>query len=101
VLVAKRSRAGRAGPVGSRLRMIISRGAGFAFGPGDVLPEQILDDQAEIVVDDGRVFPAVGFTVGPNNFAFHAGDAAAVLAALEKTSRLTLRSDGGAIAPNK
>jgi hypothetical protein len=46
MLVTKRTRAGAAGAVDTRFSMIISRGAGFAFGLGDsdVMLEQILGD---------------------------------------------------------
>jgi hypothetical protein len=99
VLVALRSRAGRDGAIDTHFSLIISRGAGLGIGIEDaeVLPEQILDDQAEIVLDGGRSIPAVGFTVTANNFAFHPGDAAAVLAALENATTLTLRSAGAGI----
>ena len=55
----------------------------------------MLDDQAEILIDD-RTFPAVGFPIG-NTFVFHPGDAAGALAAIGKAVRVRLRSDGAGI----
>jgi hypothetical protein len=106
VLAAKRSRAGPDGPIDTALSIIISRGSGLAFAvtDGKMPPDKILDDQAEIALDD-RSFPATAFTVGSDTLALHPGDAAVALAALEKTAKLRLRSDGagidsGAIALN-
>ena len=97
VLVALRQRAGKDGPVNTRFAINISRGAGIVVTMGDDgLPtEQVLDDQAEIVIDD-RVFPAVGFPIG-NTFVFHPGDAAGALVAIGKAARVRLRSDGAGI----
>src|SRR5262249_36277972 len=96
VLVARRSRVGRSGAIDTDLGVTIGRDAGLAFSIRDraVPPEQVVDDQAEILLDGSRSFPAVGFTVGPNSLAMHPGDAAGVLSALEKSTKLTLRSDG-------
>jgi len=106
VLVAKRPRAGADGNIDTALSIIISRGSGLAFAVTDdkMPPEKILDDQAEIVLDD-RSFPAAAFTVGSDTLALHPGDAAGALSALEKTTKLRLHSDGagvdtGAIALN-
>ena len=65
VLVARRSRAGGGGTTDTALSLEISRGAGLAISilDDEVPPEQVLDDQAEIVLG-GRSFPAVGFRVG-------------------------------------
>src|SRR5882672_9566654 len=54
VLVALRQRAGKDGPVDTRFAINISRGAGFVVTMGDDgLPtEQVLDDQAELLIDD-------------------------------------------------
>jgi hypothetical protein len=104
VVVAKRPRAAPDGALDTALSVIISRGPGLAFAlsDGKIPPDAILDDQAEIILGDHR-FPAVAFTVGSETLALHPGDAAGVLAALEKTNTLRLRSDGdgldtGAIA---
>src|SRR5262249_30796166 len=99
VLVAMRSRAGCGGAIGTNLSLTIGRGAGLAISilDDELPPEQVLDDQAEIVLDGSRSFPAVGFTVGSNSLAMHPGDAAGVLSALEKAVTLTLRSDGAGI----
>ena len=98
VIVAPRSRAGTDGAIDTALSVIISRGTGLAFGlsDGKIPSEAILDDQAEIVLDE-HAFPAVGFTVAGNTLALHPGDAAGVLSALEKTATLRLRSDGDGI----
>jgi hypothetical protein len=98
VLVAKRPRAGADGNIGTALSIIISRGSGLTFAVTDdkMPPERILDDQAEVVLDD-HAFPAVAFTVGSNTLAIHPGDAAGALAALEKTTKLRLHSDGAGI----
>jgi hypothetical protein len=99
VLAAKRSRSRRGGAIETDLSISIGRGAGFAISilDAEVPPEQILDDQAEILLDGSRSIPAAGFTAGPNSFALHPGDAAGVLLALEKAVMLTLRSDGAGI----
>jgi hypothetical protein len=106
VLVAARDRATGDGTVTTRLSFTISRGSGFtAVIQDDRVPtEEVLDDQAEILIDN-RAFPSVGFPVAGTAFIFHPGDAAGALAALAKASRITLRSDGagvdsGAIAVN-
>jgi hypothetical protein len=99
VLLAKRPRASPAGPVDSGLSLNISTGSGLVFALiDDKLPAaDILDEQAEIVVD-GTTFPAVAFTVaGSNSLAFHPGDAAGVLAALAKAASLQLFTAGAAI----
>ena len=98
VLTAKRARAGGGGNVDTALSLIISRGSGlvFAISDGKMPPERILDDQAEAVADD-HAFPAVAFTVGSTTLAFHPGNAAAALAALEKITTLRLRSDGAGV----
>jgi hypothetical protein len=97
VLVALRQRAGKDGPVDTRFAINISRGAGLVVTMhDDGLPaEQVLDDQAELVIGD-RTFPAVGFPVG-TAFAFHPGDAAGALTAIGKATRVRLRSDGAGI----
>jgi hypothetical protein len=97
VLVALRQRAGKDGPVDTRFAINISSGAGLVVTMGDDgLPtEQVLDDQAEILIDD-RAFPAVGFPIG-STFVFHPGDAAGALAAIGKATRVRLRSDGAGI----
>ncbi len=99
VLVARRARTGRDGDIATNLSLNISRGAGFAIGLRDeaLALEHVLDDQAEIILDDGQPFPAVSFDVNPTALASHPGDAAAVLAALAKTSTLRLRADGAGI----
>jgi tetratricopeptide (TPR) repeat protein len=99
VLVAGRSRHGRGGAIDTALSVTIGRGAGLAISilDGEVPSEQVLDDQAEIVLDGSHSFPAAGFTVDPNSFSMHPGDAAGVLLALEKAVTLTLRSDGAGI----
>lgn len=99
VLVALRSRAITGGVVDTRLSADISAGSGLALAVlDDKLPaEDILDDQAEVMLD-GKTFPAVAFTVAnSNSIAVHPGDAAAVLAALKKTTKLRLRSDGAGV----
>jgi hypothetical protein len=98
VLAAKRSRNGADGPIDTVLSVIISRGAGLVFTVADdKMPSaKILDDQAEIVLDD-RTFPAVAFTAGSDSLAAHPGDAAGALAALEKATKLKLRSDGAGV----
>jgi hypothetical protein len=98
VLAAKRPRAGAEGPIDTALSIIVSRGSGLAFAVTDdkMPPDKILDDQAAIVLDD-HLFPAVAFTVGSDTLAMHPGDAAGALSALEKTTKLRLRSDGAGI----
>jgi len=95
VLVAKRERAGKDGPIDTQFAIIVSRATGLAINIGDDrLPgEDVLDDQAEIVID-GRKFAAVGFPLAGSTFAMHPGDAAGALAALSKAKQVTLRSDG-------
>jgi hypothetical protein len=106
VLVAARDRATKDGSVTTRFSLNISRGSGFtAVLQDDRVPnEEVLDDQAEMLID-GRSFPSVGFPVAGTAFTFHPGDAAGALTALAKANRITLRSDGagvdsGAIAIN-
>jgi hypothetical protein len=102
VVVAFRNRKGEHGPLETRFSLTIGRGAGFALNlTDDSLPaEQILDDQAEILID-GKAFPAIAFTLGPaapaRGLAVHPGDAAGALAALGKAKQVTLRSDGAGI----
>jgi hypothetical protein len=98
VLTAKRSRTGGAGTIDTALSVIIGRGAGlvFAFTDGTIPPDKILDDQAEIALDD-RSFPADAFTVGTGTLALHPGDAAGALTALGKAATLTVRSGGAGI----
>jgi lipoprotein NlpI len=98
-LVAKRSRAARGGAIDFVLSVTIGRGVGLAISifDRDVPPEQVVDDQAEILLDGSRSFPAVGFMVGPNSLAMRPGDAAGVLSALEKSVMLRLRSDGAGL----
>lgn len=98
VLVAHRQRIGKDGPVDTHFSLNISRGSGLTFAiQDDGLPmEEVLDDQAEILIDNSA-FPAVGFPVANDAFAFHAGDAEASLAALGKATRVTVRSDGAGI----
>jgi hypothetical protein len=99
VLVASRQRAGRGAGVATNLSLNIGRGAGFAIGIRDdsLSPEHVLDDQAEIILDEGRAFPAAGFDVTSTAFAMHPGDAAAVLAGLDKAATLRLHSDGAGL----
>jgi hypothetical protein len=106
VLVAARIRETKDGPVTTRFSLDISRGSGFTAVIQDhrVPTEEVLDDQAEMLID-GRSFPSVSFPVAGTAFIFHPGDAAGALAALAKANRITLRSDGagvdsGAIAIN-
>jgi hypothetical protein len=99
VMVALRPRAITGGMVDTRLSIDISAGSGLAFAIlDDKLPsEAILDDQAEVILD-GKSHPAVGFTVdGANSLALHPGDAAAVMAALARTTKVRLRSDGDGV----
>jgi hypothetical protein len=97
VLVALRQRAGNDVPVDTRFALNISRGAGLVFTiQDDGLPtEQVLDDQAEVMID-GRAFPAVGFPIG-TAFVFHPGDAAGALTAVGKATQVRLRSDGAGV----
>jgi hypothetical protein len=102
VLVAFRDRKTDHGPLETRFSFTIGRGAGLAINmTDDELPsEQILDDQAEILID-GKSFPADAFSLGPaasaRSLAMHPGDAAGALAALGKAKQLTLRSDGAGV----
>lgn len=99
VMVAPRPRASPAGPVDTRFGVDISAGAGLVFDLlDDKLPSaDVLDKQAEIIVD-GVAFPAVAFTIaGSNSLAFHPGNAAGVLGALPKAASLQLRSGGAGI----
>ncbi len=97
VLVALRQRAGNKGPVDTRFSINISRGTGLAIMiQDDGLPsEQVLDDQAELTIED-RTFPAVYFPIG-NAQIFHPGDADGALTALGKATQVRLRSDGGGV----
>jgi hypothetical protein len=96
VLVALRQRPGVGGE--TRFGFVISRGSGFAITLGNAAAstEAILDDQAEIVAEDGHSFPAVAFNVA-TSVAFHPGDVDGVLAALEKTPALTVRTAGAGV----
>ena len=98
VLVAKRARGAAGEGIDTALSLTIGRGSGLALAISDEkLPsERVLDDQAEIVVGD-RVFPATAFTVRSDTLAFHPGDAAGVLSALDKATTLRLHSDGAGI----
>jgi hypothetical protein len=99
VMVAMRPRAVSGGTIDTRLSIDISAGSGLVFAMADdrMPPEDILDDQAEVILD-GQTYPAVGFTVANSkSLALHPGDAAAVIAALAKTTTLRLRSDGDGI----
>jgi hypothetical protein len=98
VLVAPRQRIGKDGPVDTRFAINISRGSGFVFViHDDGLPaEQVLDDQAEIVIGE-RIFPAVSFQVAGTAFTFHPGDAASAIDALGKATQVRLRSEGGGV----
>jgi hypothetical protein len=98
VMVAERPRAGSGGNITTDFSVNIGAGAGLALAlMDDKLPsEQILDDEAEIILD-GKSFPAVAFTVGGNSLAFHPGDAAGVLAALAKADMVRLHSDGAGV----
>jgi hypothetical protein len=97
VLVAFRQRTGKEGPVETRFALNISRGVGLAVTIQDdgLATEDVLDDQAELVID-GRTFPAVGFPIG-TVFVFHPGDAAGALAMLGSATQVRLRSDGAGI----
>jgi invasion protein IalB len=96
-LVALRQRVDTNGPTETRFVVDISKGSGLTFVMQDErLPhEAVIDDQAEIMIDE-RSFPAVGFNVG-TAFAFHPGDARAAQAALARARRVSLRSDGAGI----
>lgn len=102
LLVAFRDRKTDHGQLQTRFSLLIGRGAGFAISvTDDELPsEQILDDQAEIWIDN-KAFPADAFSMGPGSqaksLALHPGDVAGVLAALGKAKQVTLRSDGAGI----
>src|SRR5215468_10779432 len=54
VLVAPRQRAGKDGPVNTRFAINISRGSGFVFVMHDdgIPSEQVLDDQAEVILGE-------------------------------------------------
>jgi hypothetical protein len=96
VLVAPRNRAGPGGGIETRFSIDISSGAGLVFSLGDdQLPVgDILDDEAEIILD-GHAFPAVAFTItNSNNLAIHPGDAAGVLAGLAKAATIRIHSAG-------
>ena len=98
VLVAKRRRSAGGEGVDTNLSLTIGHGSGLAVAISDekLPPESILDDQAEVVVGD-QAFPATAFTVHSDTLAFHPGDPAGVLSALEKARTLRLRSDGAGI----
>jgi hypothetical protein len=98
VLVAKRARGAGGDGIDTTLSLIVGRGAGLALAISDdkLPPERVLDDQAEITVGD-HAFPATAFTAGTDTLAFHPGDAAGVLAALDKAAKLRLHSDGAGI----
>jgi hypothetical protein len=98
VLVSPRQRAGKDGPVNTRFAINISRGSGFVFviRDDDIPSEQVLDDQAEVLLG-GRSFPAVGFQVADTAFTFHPQDAAGAIEALGKAKQVRLRSDGGGV----
>jgi hypothetical protein len=97
VLVALRQRTRISGPVDTRFSINISRGTGLAIMiQDDGLPsEQVLDDQAELTIDD-RTFPAVFFPIG-TALVFHPGNAEGALAALGTAKQIRLRSDGGGV----
>jgi hypothetical protein len=98
VLVAKRARGAAGEGIDTALSLTIGRGSGLALAiSDDKLPsERVLDDQAEIMVGD-QAFPATAFTVRSDTLAFHPGDAAGVLSALDKATTLRLHSDGAGI----
>jgi hypothetical protein len=102
LLVAFRDRPTSHGPLQTRFSLLIGRGAGFAISvTDDELPsEQILDDQAEIWIDN-KSFAADAFSMGPGSpaksLAMHPGDVSGVLAALGKAKQVTLRSDGAGV----
>ncbi len=97
-LTAKRARGAAGEGIDTVLTLTIGRGSGLAFAVSDdkLSSEHILDDQAELKIGD-RAFPASAFTVRADTLAFHPGDAAGVLAALDKATTLRLRSDGAGI----
>ncbi len=97
-LTAKRARGAAGEGIDTVLTLTIGRASGLAFAiSDDKLPsEHILDDQAELKIGD-RSFPASAFTVRSDTLAFHPGDAAGVLAALDNATTLRLRSDGAGI----
>jgi len=101
VMVAFRTRQG-AGDDGieTRFSINIGTGAGLAIAIlDDKLPssEDVLDDQAEIIVGD-RSFPAVAFTVAnSNSLASHPGDAVGMLRALAKAKTVRVRADGAGV----
>lgn len=99
VLVAMRPRKGPGGGIDSVLGINIGRGAGLSVSLlDDALPsEPVLDDQAALVLDGGRAFPAVGFTLEPRGLALHPGDAPGFLAALAKSETLTVRFAGAGV----
>ena len=98
VLAAKRARGAGGDGIDTTLSLIVGRGAGLVLAiSDDKLPsERILDDQSEVVVGD-RAFPSTAFTAGTETLAFHPGDAAALLSALDKATTLRLQSDGAGI----
>jgi len=98
VLAAKRARGAGGDGIDTTLSLIVGRGAGLALAiSDDKLPsERILDDQSEVVVGD-RAFASTAFTAGTETLAFHPGDAAALLSALDKATTLRLQSDGAGI----
>ncbi len=100
VMVAERPRAGSDGKIDTAFSVDISAGAGLVFGVSDdrLSAEPVMDDEAEVILD-GKLFPAVAFTIaGTNNkLAFHPGDAAGVLAALKNTETVQLRADSGSV----
>jgi hypothetical protein len=102
VLAAFRNRTTDHGPLETSFSLIIGRGAGLAVTvTDDKLPsEQILDDQAEILIDN-KSFPADAFSLGPGasakSLVIHPGDAAGVLGALGSAKQVTLRSAGAGI----
>jgi hypothetical protein len=97
VLVAPRWRASKDGEIKTGLWINISRGSGLTIAiQDDGMPrENVLDDQAEVLID-GRSFPAVGYPV-QDALVFHPGDAAGALVALGKATEIRVRSDGAGI----
>jgi len=106
VMVAFRARQNSGGAdagddgIETRFSINISTGAGLAIAIlDDKLPsaEDVLDDQAEVIVGD-RSFPAVAFTVAnSNSLASHPVDAAGVLRALAKAKTVRVRADGAGV----
>jgi len=98
VLAAKRARGAAGDGIDTALSLTIGRGSGLAIAIGDdkLASERVLDDQAEVMVGD-QTFPATAFTVRSDTLAFHPGDAAGVLSALDKATTLQLQSDGAGI----